>query len=467
MIKRLSLVTLLTMSILLAGCGDSADPLSTTAGGSLLSVIRPLNSAAGGTIAHPAGHSIDIPPNGVSGDTQATLTLLPQGLPQAPHPEFQSVGTAFSLNLGTQALITEATVNIPFNTGSPDQHRLYWLLPGNFYFPLQTTHNGGVFSAVLPQEVLTQVNAQTITAQQTHSVVTVGLMDESQYLSRPDHVDWPSYNLYVFQNGSFQKFVDQGQTVGTVPTLGNRPLMVVHGLGSDIPNFQSTAAALGPGGFTSIIGYEYDTLSGIATTGPRLRDAYNLVQGGQTPDWHHLAHSMGCVVSRQGFETGGPLSYNSNNVVFAAGPHLGSMVVNDLQGNNSTFEQFITSLVVNNLMEFSNADGTPCQVNITDAGFNDLAVGASALQTLNTGAAQNHPKETYRTLGGNDRGVAFTAVDAIIGTYMDDGFVDLSSANPGSAIGALESQSVPDNHLNITTDPAGGLTVILEYLGRT
>ena len=160
------------------------------------------------------------------------------------------------------------------------------------------------------------------------------------------------------------------------------------------------------------------------------------------------------------------MPYQSNNVVLAAGPHIGSPIINALQANEGVFTQFITALVINNLMDFKNADGTPCKVSLNDQGFIDLANGSSALAALNANAASNHPKETYRTLGGNNRGLIFAAVNYIVGVNLDDGFVNLVSANPGNLIGSTESQAVPDNHLNITTDATNGLRVILEYLAK-
>lgn len=468
--NRLLLLSLiLLLSIATLGCGGDAQSfVLQNPGDANAPVALQLVAATGSTLTHPAtGHSVQIGANGVTGDTQATLSLLTQGLPTPAHPEFLVAGTAIQLDLGNQRLVGTATVFVPFQTSQPASHRLYWLLPGGFYFPLDTTFDPttSTFTAQLPQSVLANVNPQT-TQLSTHSQVTVGLINEATFLARPDHVDWPSYNLYSFENGAFQKVIDQGQVIGTLPTPGSRPLMVVHGLGSNIPNFDSTVTALPAGDFTSVVGFEYDTLSALSTTGPRLRQAYNLLEGTAGRDWHHLAHSMGCLVSRQGFENGGSLPYNTNNVVFAAGPHLGSKIVNALQGSQSTFENFITALVINNIMDFKNADGTPCKVGLTDAGFNDLAEGSAALTALNTGAAGNHPKETYRTLGGNARGLAFDAVNALVGVFLDDGFVDIPSAN-ATTIGAVESQSVPDNHLNITTDTPNGLRVIQEFLSRS
>ena len=469
---RISALLLILVSVLLSGCGDSnfgAPPLV----GQVSSVNGGLTSLNGGSLTHPTtGHSVTFSNNSLNSDTRATLSLLANHFPVTIHPEFLPVGQAMTVELGGAALTGEVRASIPFQATpqSTQQNalRMYWMLPSGFLYPLTTTFDSQTqqYTGVIPAGLVSQLSAEN---EFDGSSVTFGLLNESTYLSRPAHVDWPSYNLYVYENGKFVEYLHQGQPVSgrTLPDVGNRPFMVVHGLGSNIPNFNSTVqGVLGSQSYTTVLGFEYDTLSGITTTGPRLRQAYNLVEQNTGRDWHHLAHSMGCLISRQGIETGGAMPYQSNNVVLAAGPHIGSPIINALQANEGVFTQFITALVINNLMDFKNADGTPCKVSLNDQGFIDLANGSSALAALNANAASSHPKETYRTLGGNNRGLIFAAVNYIVGVNLDDGFVNLVSANPGNLIGSTESQAVPDNHLNITTDAGNGLRVILEYLAK-
>jgi len=295
--------------------------------------------------------------------------------------------------------------------------------------------------------------------------LTISVIDEGGYLSRPPHVNWPSYNLYVFTNGAFEKVVDQGSPIAAIPSPGNKPLMIVHGLGSNIPRFQTAAKYLdSQGPFTAIYGFEYDTLSGITTTGPRLNTAYSSLESNPNSQWSHLAHSMGTIVSRVAFENGTPPPYESNSVTFASGPHLGSSAVNALEGSLSTFQRFVRFVVVNEVLDFRNADGTPCQVDVDAPGFSDLAAGSAALAALNNQAAQNHPEETYRTLGGNEPGLEYDAADFILGVYPSDGLVDLSSANPGIVIGAVKSSVVPESHSSIVDDTTNSLPIILSDL---
>lgn len=137
--------------------------------------------------------------------------------------------------------------------------------------------------------------------------------------------------------------------------------------------------------------------------------------------------------------------------------------MNALQGNLNDFQLVIRYLVVNEFMNFTNADGTPCQVDVHSPGFNDLTDGSATLSVLNAGAATHHPEETYRTLGGNDPGLEYDFADFLIGVYPDDGLVFLGSANPGSVIGAVKSNVVPESHSSIV-DSAESLQLILEDL---
>lgn len=457
--------------IFFVGCGSSDNFVVTnppTQAGN--TVTFNLDASQGGDFGHPlSGHGVTFPANSVDQDGVLTLSLVnpvDEGLPQTG--DFKAVGTAVKVELGSSRLLGSASFRVPFSTTTPQTFRLYWKVPQGPLVPLETTYDStsGSFRADVTaiDEVVAQANSQA--AVQPQSVV-VSLVDESGFLSRPAHTNWSSYNLYVFTNGSFQKVLDQGQPVpGTsIPAPGDRPLMIVHGLGSNIPRFQDAATYLrANGNFTTIYGFEYDTLSGLAPIGPMLQDAYNRLDNGAGLNWFHLAHSMGCLVSRQAFESASSPNYSSNRVVFAAGPHLGSQAINVLQGSLSISQQFVRYMVVNEVLDFTNADGTPCQVDLQDQGFSDLAVGSSALATLNQNAAGNHPQESYRTLGGNDRGLEYDFADFVMGTYLDDGLVNLSSANPGALIGALDSAVVPESHSSIVEDASNSLPKILQFL---
>lgn len=463
---------LFALSLALAGCGSSADlPTFVQSNASVPNTVTAAVSAArGGTLTHPAtGHTVQLAPLALNGDANVSLTLVDSNtVTPRDEREFDPVGTALRLDV-PGGVSGQVSFTVPYTTNRPQVHRLYWQAPAGLLFPLQTQYNSSSssFTGTLSLQEA-QIFAQAAgepRAQLSSSSFIVALVDETQYASRPPHVDWPSYNLYQFQNGSFVKIVNQGVPVSALPDPGAKPLMIVHGLGSTAQRFQDAATFMQnstQAGFTGIFAFEYDTLSGLQTTGPKLDQAYLAIEKDPTKNWYHLAHSMGTLVSRTAFEGGPEAPYASNSVAFAAGPHLGSTFVNALQGNLDLFQRAIRYLVVNEVMDFTNADGTPCQVDLNSAGFNDLAAGNPTLAALNANAAQHHPKETYRTAGGNSPGVEFDLADFLVGVYPDDGLVFLTSAN-ASVIGAVKSDTVAESHTTIVDSPES-LTLLLNDL---
>ena len=66
-------------------------------------------------------------------------------------------------------------------------------------------------------------------------------------------------------------------------------------------------------------------------------------------------------------------------------------------------------------------------------------------------------------MGGNDRGLEYDGADFVMGVYLDDGLVDLTSAN-ATVIGAVKSDIVPESHSSIVEDTTNSLPVILSDL---
>ncbi len=473
MLNQIRIMSCFLVILLVSGCGSRFQETISADGGvtgppsnvAVFSVV----AAEGADLTHTAdSHRVVVPQNGLTQDTEVQLTLFPaDSLTLRKADEFVPVGRALTFDISAGSLNGQLTFHLPFQTDQPEAHRLYWHVPGSLAIPLETQFDHATSRFVATIDLSSPVVAQV--AQQggatPNDSFTLSVVDESGFLSRPAHQPWPSYNLYVFRNGSFQKVVNQGTPSGLFPDPGENPLMIVHGLGSDIPRFNDAAAFLQQNGnFSTIWGFEYDTLSGLVTTGPKLFQAYAMVEDNPESQWRHLAHSMGCLVSRTAFESDGARPYSQNTVVFAAGPHLGSEAINVLEGSLSLFQQFARYLVVNEVMDFANADGTPCQVDVNDPGFKDLAVNSPTLNALNDGAADRHPKEFYRTLGGNDPGLEYDAADYILGVDLDDGLVDLTSANPGTLIGSLDSAVVPESHSSIVEDTENSLPVILNFL---
>lgn len=461
---------LLLLALSLAGCGSSFDPsFSSPTGASVQrSVSLALSSAAGGRVSHPAGHSVEFEPGSLSSDGLVTLTLVPSGdLSLRNTRDFRLVGDSLRLDLAPGVkVVGSVRFRLPRPVGRPDQHAVYLHLRDGLVAPLAASDDLEPGQIVVEKtEDLSGLNVslQASADQPSSSSLLLSVVDESGWQSRPAHVPWSSYNLYVFRDGSFQRLVNQGTPLESLPEPGSAPLMVVHGLGSNIANFNATASYLqAQGVFTQIYGFEYDTLQGLMSVGPQLDQAYASLPAAS--DWSHLAHSMGTLVSRVAFEGGTPAPYTSNRVVLAAGPHLGTPVINVLQGDLDLFDSVIRYLVINEVMDFRNADGTPCQVDITAQGFSDLAENNGTLQSLNDGAAERHPLETYHTFGGNAPGLEYDVVGVLLGVYPDDGLVPLVSANPGTAIGAASAAVVAENHSTIVDDTSLSLPLILERL---
>lgn len=281
------------------------------------------------------------------------------------------------------------------------------------------------------------------------------------------HRAWGSYNLYYYQNGTWNRIVTLGQANGPIPDLGSRPVMVVHGLGSSIRSnkFNPLAQALMANGATGIVGFEYDTLEGIASNGQLLTQAYNQInqnQPGKT--WRHVAHSMGSLVSRSCFENGQllPIALSGNKAVFVAGPHTGTPIADAIGNDPDAFRSALQYLVFNNIMEFTNSDGTNVAVSGKEQGFVDLRDNGVFTTGLNIGAASKHPQWEYRTVAGDRRGPDFETIDALLKVFTDDGIVNTGSAN-NPVIGQLEFATVGQDHSSII-DSSPGIPVIIRFL---
>lgn len=288
-----------------------------------------------------------------------------------------------------------------------------------------------------------------------------------QTVTRVPHVEWNSYNLYRFQDGVWVPLIWQGNVLAGIPALGDRPALIVHGLGSDIATgrFNSLAVGMQQSGVTSVLGFEYDTLDGIGDNGNLLIDAFSLLTE-ENPglQWRIAAHSMGSLVTRVALESGVPFDVGQGNrAVLVAGPHLGSEVADQVQARPNLFQEVLQLLVLNGKMEFRNADGARAAVNGQERGFTDLRTDSVALANLNFEAANHHPQFEYRTMAGNDRGPDYEALNRLLGVYLDDGVVDIPSAN-ALVLGQVQVAVGNADHSAIMEDPAA-IVQILQFLG--
>lgn len=289
----------------------------------------------------------------------------------------------------------------------------------------------------------------------------------TETVTRVEHVNWNSYNVYRYDSGNWVPVISQGDVIG-LPSLGARPAMIVHGLGSDIVSgrFDDIADGLQQVGATVILGFEYDTLDSVSKNGSFLIEALNLLTDNDPGrQFSIVGHSMGTLVTRVALESGLPfdIAETGNRAVLVAGPHLGSEVAEAIRARPNLFQEVLQLLVLNGNMEFRNSDGRRAAVDGQEQGFADLVPGNDFLTELNFEAANHHPQFEYRTVAGNNRGADYQAIARLLGVFEDDGVVDVSSANAG-VIGPIASTVGSGDHTTITTNPVA-IQKILEYLG--
>ena len=287
-------------------------------------------------------------------------------------------------------------------------------------------------------------------------------------VTRVDHVEWNSYNLYRYDNGTWAPIIKQGVILNGIPNLGARPGLIVHGLGSDIASgrFDKLAIGMQQSGVTMILGFEYDTLDSIGDNGNLLIEAMGLlIEQNPGLEWRIAAHSMGTLVTRVALESGIPfdIAPTGNRAALVAGPHLGSEVADEVQARPNLFQEVLQLLVLNGKMEFRNADGKRVAVNGQERGFTDIRTDSVFLANQNYEAANHHPQFEYRTMAGNQRGTDYEALDRLLGVFEDDGVVDISSANT-LVIGQVQTAVGDADHSSIMEND-GAVVQILKFLG--
>lgn len=437
--KRLGLLVWAVLG--LVGCGSAGSSLVPSAENAATTVTvgsAPLQVQGQGIV-------VDF---GATAFPQPTRVILgpPEPVPAQPgNPRFRASGSYFSLDLGASQVSGEITFTFPASSESSEVD----LFTNGFFVPLshRVRHPDGSISGTLNFN--------------PGAPFRVGLVNSE---SRPvPHVNWGSWNGYVFrpapkgqgQPGRFEQIVFQGQVRPPgLPTLGEHPLLLVHGLGSSIQGktfdglaqylFEREAA-------TAILGFEYDSLDRVQSNGVFLREAVNLFgQDSPTPPpWNFVAHSMGTLVTRSAIEQPGPsaLPGPSGRAIFLCGPHLGSGVIDNLQGRN-LLGDLLSILTTNGFMDFRNRDGRVCQVANREAGTDDLRTDSPFLAALNLNASNHHPSTTYYTLAGGLRRSLLELCAGIFGLQFDDGVVNIPSAN-FAGLGQRRSGTLAADHLSV------------------
>ena len=291
-----------------------------------------------------------------------------------------------------------------------------------------------------------------------------------QTVTRVPHVNWNTYNLYRFdrEDETWVPIIKGGEQVAEIPAVGDRPGIIVHGLGSDIASgrFNVLARGMSDSGVTAVLGFEYDTLDSIESNGNLFLEAMGIVtEANPERTWRIAGHSMGTLVTRVALESGIPLDLaeTGNRAVLIAGPHLGSEIVDEVQARPNLVQEVLQLLVLNGKMEFRNFDGARCSVSGQERGFTDLRTDSVFLAGLNFEAANHHPQFDYRTVAGNRRGTDYEALNRLLGKFLDDGVVDVESAN-AAVIGQVQMAVGNADHTTIMEQPAAVIQ-ILNFLG--
>lgn len=280
------------------------------------------------------------------------------------------------------------------------------------------------------------------------------------------HQSWGGYRLYRYDSGSWRTVVDLSAVNEQTPVLGERPVIVLHGLGSriDTGRFSVLADNLLANGATSVFGFEYDSLDPIESNGTHFRNALTfLTQNEKNRAWRFVGHSMGALVARSAFESGFTFDMDSTNNIacFPAGPHLGSPIAAQLSGSSQDIvDRALQDAVLNGELDFRNADNTPVKVTGDEPSFAQITPNSAFLNALNLNVS--HPQFSYRAMAGNERGDELEALNRILGVFADDGLVNVESAN-AAVIGPVQTDVVPYDHTEIVNEQPS-ILVILDQL---
>lgn len=270
---------------------------------------------------------------------------------------------------------------------------------------------------------------------------------------RAQHVQWNAYNLYRYEGGNWIKVVSLTQQIGNIPDIGAHPALIAHGLGGSFRDNSFTPLAqnlLDTNTATSVYGFEYDSQDSIGTNAVFFTQAVNVLnQGGANRTWDFIGHSMGGLVMRSAIQLNNlPVADSDNRYVSLATPNAGSPVMNVI-ASADVATQTLAIGVLNQTSYFTNADGTACDVNFQNAGFQELRTDSGYLAQLNQGIG-SHPKFSYYAMAGTERG-QYAELNSVLGVDTNDGLVTLDSANT-PLLNPAETATAPVDHSEIKED---------------
>lgn len=429
-------------------------------------ITQPVTVAEGATLTLKNGLQVTIPPNSLSTDTTVTLTELGSRAVQVGPRVMVPVGADATLNLGTAHLIGPISFQAPRPTAEKAKNVSLRAVTQGVPLPLKTVDS--------PDKSMARATLPVDKRFTALSIVSVGFLASAGYNGHVPYEPWAGYNLYVYKvlaNGKygFVKFVDQSRVIAGFD-LGERPLLIVHGLGGSIRDGEMDKMAEHMrvnGNFTSIVGFEYDTLASIAQTAGRCRSAIAQLNappfrpsGSPLRQWSHIAHSLGTLVTRSAFEmrNAARLPIAGARVALVCSPSLGTPIAT----RQEKMQSFVKYMVLNNNTNWVNSNGQECKVTGKEPSFVDMRPKSNYVQQLNARVA--HPQAVYVALAGGKRLPRTQALDIIAGVYVTDGLVNLDSATTPLMQFADSLVLKNDDHFSSITDDKVSLPAVLHFL---
>jgi hypothetical protein len=457
-----------TIALCFAGCSGNPSDAGLSPGQDIV-----LTSGGGVRVTVHAGS--------LSRDANVILAAHPPGAVQFPSAEFVALGEQVRLQLGYAQLVGPITIEAPLHIDAASA--IIHVTFNGVSVPLDTVIDSTRNIAIASFDVTDYTDYNDNRSLQISGFLDIGLLDSSIFEHRVAHIDWPAWNAYIYTTGGgtegqndFVKFIDQGQVIST-PDLGSRPLLLVHGLGGAIHDGELDELAEFMrinGSFSSILGFEYDTLASVERNGAFLRQAIALLNTPPFRDpaqpqrqWFQVAFSMGTLVTRTAFEKKNlpPLDIQKANVVLICSPSLGSQAAIAMQELPPlSWKGVFKYLVLNNHGNWINADGTPCTVTSFEAGFTDMRPDSQFIAQLNL--AVEHPQADYRVLAGGTRLLETELLDAMLKVWLTDGLVDLDSATTPLMKFIDKKVLTLDDHFAARKDPKDCFPSALGYLNQ-
>jgi len=328
--------------------------------GTISSTTQNISAASGGTITLPDGSSVTIAAGVLPSDQEVTLSEVSYLPTQPPNIAITGVGPGLDLSFGTP---------IQFNSAADLRARPSRYLRRRsatsggesepaFQFSINTSSNNvGALNGSLPAaDFLDAANINTFTGVEgnydsTSQVVTgtVGFDLLHGFVDIISQIRFSEMNITNFNGilttlpGPLSLGLDDQGNAAWGAYLGcptDRTLVLVHGMLSSVQGGANENGAAFPaetarsikekGGYTSVVGFDYDWLQSITTSGNELAGFLDTLAGCQGVTMDIEAHSEGVPVSMAALTlTKEATNSVIDRLIALGGPFMGTPVAND------------------------------------------------------------------------------------------------------------------------------------------